>query len=124
MGLRVIAIDTGEAKKSLALSLGAEKWIDFRAPLTGDLVNDVYAATNGLGAHAVLVTSGENAAYAVALKYLRSRGRLICVGLPPNGLVELSTTLVAARVSIRMIYSPHFVWISVLVASLYRLITF
>ena len=124
MGLRVIAIDTGEAKKSLALSLGAEKWIDFRVPLTGDLVNDVYAATNGLGAHAVLVTSGENAAYAVALKYLRSRGRLICVGLPPNGLVELSTTLVAARVSIRMIYSPHFVWISVLVASLYRLITF
>ncbi|PAV19173.1 mannitol-1-phosphate dehydrogenase [Pyrrhoderma noxium] len=97
MGLRVIAIDTGEAKKSLALSLGAEKWIDFRAPLTGDLVDDVYAATNGLGAHAVLVTSGENAAYAVALKYLRSRGRLICVGLPPNGLVELSTTLVAAR---------------------------
>ena len=124
MGLRVIAIDTGEAKKSLALSLGAEKWIDFRAPLTGDLVNDVYAATNGLGAHAVLVTSGENAAYAVALKYLRSRGRLICVGLPLNGLVELSTTLVAARVSIRMIYSPHFMWISVLVASLYRLITF
>lgn len=124
MGLRVIAIDTGEAKKSLALSLGAEKWIDFRVPLTGDLVDDVYAATNGLGAHAVLVTSGENAAYAVALKYLRSRGRLICVGLPPNGLVELSTTLVAARVSIRMIYSPHFVWISVLVASLYRLITF
>lgn len=124
MGLRVIAIDTGEAKKSLALSLGAEKWIDFRVPLTGDLVDDVYAATNGLGAHAVLVTSGENAAYAVALKYLRSRGRLICVGLPPNGLVELSTTLVAARVSIRMIYSPHFVWVSVLVASLYRLITF
>ena len=124
MGLRVIAIDTGEAKKSLALSLGAEKWIDFRAPLTGDLVNDVYAVTNGLGAHAVLVTSGENAAYAVALKYLRSRGRLICVGLTPNGLVELSTTLVAARVSIRMIYSPHFMWISVLVASLYRLITF
>lgn len=124
MGLRVIAIDTGEAKKSLALSLGAEKWIDFRVPLTGDLVDDVYAATNGLGAHAVLVTSGENAAYAVALKYLRSRGRLICVGLPPNGLVELSTTLVAARVSIRMIYSPHFMWISVLVASLYRLITF
>ena len=124
MGLRVIAIDTGEAKKSLALSLGAEKWIDFRAPLTGDLVNDFYAATNWLGAHAVLVTSGEKAAYAVALKYLRSRGRLICVGLPPNGLVELSTTLVAARVSIRMIYSPHFMWISVLVASLYRLITF
>ena len=124
MGLRVIAIDTGEAKKSLALSLGAEKWIDFRVPLTGDLIDDVYAATNGLGAHAVLVTSGENAAYAVALKYLRSRGRLICVGLPPNGLVELSTTLVAARVSIRMIYSPHFMWISVLVASLYRLITF
>ena len=124
MGLRVIAIDTGEAKKSLALSLGAEKWIDFRAPLTGDLVDDAYEATNGLGAHAVLVTSGENAAYAVALKYLRSRGRLICVGLPPNGLVELSTTLVAARVSIRMIYSPHFMWISVLVASLYRLITF
>ncbi len=64
MGIRVLAIgtdkrrcnnkehsnngiqDTGEEKKNLSLSLGAEKWIDFQE--AGDnLIQQVVAATNG-----------------------------------------------------------------------------
>lgn len=30
MGLRVVAIDTGEEKRKLVEKLGAEKWIDFK----------------------------------------------------------------------------------------------
>ena len=37
------------------MSLGAEKWVDFRE--TKDLVKDVIAATDGLGAHAEYVAS-------------------------------------------------------------------
>ena len=50
--------DTGEEKKKLCLGLGAEKWIDFKE--AGDkLVERVKAATDGLGAHAAIVTAGK-----------------------------------------------------------------
>ena len=61
MGLRVLAIDTGAEKKDFVLSLGAEKWIDFKE--TKDLVKDIVAATDGLGAHAAVVTAATSAAY-------------------------------------------------------------
>jgi propanol-preferring alcohol dehydrogenase len=47
--------DTGEDKKKLALSLGAEKWIDFKQ--SKDLVKDIKDATEGLGPHATIVTA-------------------------------------------------------------------
>lgn len=53
MGLRMIAIDTGDEKKQLCLNNGAEAFIDFRT--TKDVVEEVNAITNG-GAHAVIVT--------------------------------------------------------------------
>lgn len=55
MGLRVIAVDTGEEKKQLCLKLGAEKWIDFK--LSKDIVKDIKDATDGLGAHSAVVTA-------------------------------------------------------------------
>lgn len=72
MGLRVVGIgesftsftswqalipnaDTGAEKKELVLSLGAEKWIDFKE--TKDLVKDVKDATQGLGPHAAIVAA-------------------------------------------------------------------
>lgn len=71
-GLRVIAIgqfiisivtsksyamiDTGEDKKELVLSLGAEKWIDFKE--SKDLVADVQLASGGLGPHAAVIATG------------------------------------------------------------------
>jgi propanol-preferring alcohol dehydrogenase len=47
--------DTGAEKKELCLSLGAEKWIDFRE--TKDLVKDIKNATGGEGPHAALVSA-------------------------------------------------------------------
>jgi len=55
MGLRVIAIDTGAEKHKLVMSLGAEKWIDFKE--SKDIVKDIKDATGGFGAHAALVTA-------------------------------------------------------------------
>jgi hypothetical protein len=47
--------DTGTEKKELCLSLGAEKWIDFRE--TKDLVSDIKNAAGGEGPHAALVSA-------------------------------------------------------------------
>ncbi|EJF57406.1 GroES-like protein [Dichomitus squalens] len=84
MGLRVVAVaphaDTGAEKKELCLKLGAEKWIDFRE--TKDLVKDIVDATDGLGAHAAVVTAANGQAYAQAIDYLRMGGTLMVVGLP------------------------------------------
>lgn len=49
-------VDTGAEKKSLCLSLGAEKWVDFVE--SKDIVADVMAAAGGQGPHAALVAVG------------------------------------------------------------------
>jgi len=51
------SLDTGESKKNLCLSLGAEKWVDFRE--SKDLINDVKAATDGLGPEAAIIAAGD-----------------------------------------------------------------
>lgn len=80
MGLRVIAVDTGADKEKLVKSLGAEKWIDFRQ--TSTLVEDIRAATGGLGPHASLVVAAHSSAYEQAVDYLRPGGTLVVVGMP------------------------------------------
>ncbi|KAI5116701.1 hypothetical protein M0805_004774 [Coniferiporia weirii] len=94
MGLRVIAIDTGAAKRDLCLSLGAEKWIDFRE--STNIVADVIA-TSGGGAHAAIITAGGSSAYEVAAAYLRPAGYLMAVGIPPGGVLSLPVVLIASR---------------------------
>ncbi|KAJ4485344.1 mannitol-1-phosphate dehydrogenase MPDH1 [Lentinula aciculospora] len=79
-GLRVIAIDTGAEKQSLCLKLGAERWIDFKE--SKDIVREVQDATDGLGAHAALVTASTSKGYEQAIEYLRPGGFLMCNGLP------------------------------------------
>jgi len=88
MGLRVIAIDTGAEKKELCLSLGAEKWIDFKE--SKDLVQDIKDATGGFGAHAAVVTAATGAAYSQAVNYLRNGGTLMAVGLPGEATLDAS----------------------------------
>lgn len=81
MGLNVIAIDTGAAKKVLCLKLGAAAWVDFRE--SKDLVGNIKkACPGGLGAHAAVVTALHESAYAQAVDYLRPSGMLVVVGLP------------------------------------------
>ncbi|KDQ58742.1 hypothetical protein JAAARDRAFT_128961 [Jaapia argillacea MUCL 33604] len=86
-GLRVVAVDTGEEKKKLCLSLGAEKWIDFRE--TKDLVGDIKEATGG-GAHSAVVTAASSSGYEQAIDYLRPGGTLMAVGLPATASLNAS----------------------------------
>lgn len=57
MGLRVIAVDTGDDKKKMCLKeLGAETFVDFMS--SKNVVKDVQAATeDGLGPHAVILVA-------------------------------------------------------------------
>ncbi|EMD36543.1 hypothetical protein CERSUDRAFT_138231 [Gelatoporia subvermispora B] len=95
MGLRVIAIDTGEEKKNLCLSLGAEQWIDYKE--SSDVIADVRAAAGGVGPHVALIAIGSHAPYLQASLYLRPMGRLLCVGLPSGPLNGLLLTPFAVR---------------------------
>ena len=81
MGLKVIALDAGNAKRELCNRLGAEHFIDFRT--SKSIADDVRAVTDG-GAHCVVVASGAPATYDCSIAMLRNCGKLVCVGIPPN----------------------------------------
>lgn len=87
MGLRPIVVDTGEAKRSLCLRQGAEKFIDFKT--TADVAAAVVKAAGGIGAQGVFVTSP--AAYGSAVSYVGDRvgAVVVCIGVPSAGTMEL-----------------------------------
>ncbi|EAW13963.1 zinc-dependent alcohol dehydrogenase [Aspergillus clavatus NRRL 1] len=78
-GLKVIAIDSGEKKKHLCLSLGATAFFDYKVD---DIEREVKNLTSGLGAHAVICTANSETAYRQSMQLLRSLGVLVCVGIP------------------------------------------
>ncbi|GES57399.1 alcohol dehydrogenase [Aspergillus terreus] len=78
-GLKVIAIDSGEKKKQLCLSLGATRFFDYKVD---DIENGVKELTSGLGAHAVICTANSEPAYTQSMRLLRRLGVLVCVGIP------------------------------------------
>ncbi|KAH7905462.1 chaperonin 10-like protein [Hygrophoropsis aurantiaca] len=88
MGLRVLAIDTGEEKRKLCEDLGADKWIDFRE--VKNLVNAVKEACDGKGPHVAVVTTASAAGYTQAVDYLRPGGSLMAVGLPGEAKLDAS----------------------------------
>lgn len=88
MGLRVIAIDHG-SKEALARDSGAEHFIDFTKHDRDGITSQVKALTGGLGAHAAVVCTAANAAYAQAIQLLRFNGALVCVGIPEGDLVAI-----------------------------------
>jgi propanol-preferring alcohol dehydrogenase len=80
--------DSGDEKEELVMRLGAEKWIDFKK--SKNIVEDVRAATDGLGAHAAVVTASHSTGYEQAIDYLRSGGTLVAVGLPGTSTLNAS----------------------------------
>ncbi|GAA6051168.1 hypothetical protein JCM3770_002571 [Rhodotorula araucariae] len=89
IGLRVVGIDTGEDKRKLLASYGADKFIDFKAHLEpGALIEEVKRVCDGVGPHAAVITSAGGAAYNDALEYLRPHGTLVAVGLPPDTTIN------------------------------------
>ncbi|KAF4615528.1 hypothetical protein D9613_003506 [Agrocybe pediades] len=85
MGYRVLAIDTGEKKKELVMSLGAEKWVDFME--SKDIVEDVKVATGGQGPDAAVIAAGDARPFNQAVMYLGFKGTLVCVGMPSGTAV-------------------------------------
>ena len=109
MGFRMIGIDSGE-KEKLAKDCGAEAFIDLTKygrdkEGTDKLIADVRAVTGGTGAAAVVVCTASNAAYAQALKFLKFRGTLVCVGVPEGEPVPIAAadpaTMLVQELSIR-----------------------
>jgi len=90
MGLRVIAIDTGDAKRDLCLKLGAEKWIDFKT--SKDVVEEVKEATGGAGPHSAVVVASSAGPLDQAVHYLRPTGTLVAVGLP-SGMAMMTVPI-------------------------------
>ncbi|KID88827.1 alcohol dehydrogenase I [Metarhizium guizhouense ARSEF 977] len=83
MGLNIIAIDAGDEKRDMCLKLGADVFVDFMT--SKDLVAEVKAASaDGLGPHAVLLVAVTEKPFQQATQYVRSRGVVVCVGLPAN----------------------------------------
>jgi len=87
MGLRIIAIDGGEEKGDACKQLGAETYIDFLK--SDNIVRDVKNSTlDGLGPHAVLLIAPSEAPFQQAIGYVRSRGSIVALGLPPNAFLK------------------------------------
>lgn len=62
MALRVIGVDAG-SKKDLVMESGAEHFIDHTT--SKSVADEVKELTGGMGAHAVLVLTAANGAYAM-----------------------------------------------------------
>ncbi|TQV92604.1 alcohol dehydrogenase [Cordyceps javanica] len=85
LGLRVVGIDH-PSKADLVRESGAEHFVDMtQFPRDGAaLATHVHELCDGLGAHAVVVCTASNVAYAQALDLLRFDGTLVCVGVPEH----------------------------------------
>lgn len=79
MGLRPIAIDTGDAKRKLTLELGAEGFVDFAT--SKDISKELVELTSG-GPHAVIHCAVAEKAVTQSTEYVRPTGVIVLVGLP------------------------------------------
>ncbi|KAF2857926.1 GroES-like protein [Piedraia hortae CBS 480.64] len=83
MGLRTIAVDSGDEKKKLCEKLGSYAFVDFAK--SKDVIKEVQEATeDGLGPHAVLLVAVNEKPFQQAAAYVRPRGSVVCIGLPAN----------------------------------------
>ena len=85
MGYRVVGIDGGAEKEALFKKLGGEYFIDFMK--TKDIVAEVIKVTDG-GAHGVINVSVSEAAIEASVKYARSNGTVVLVGLPAGAVCK------------------------------------
>ncbi|KAH7115041.1 chaperonin 10-like protein [Dendryphion nanum] len=89
MGLRPVAIDSGEDKRKLCIEIaGAEEFIDFKK--VDDIAAEVIRICDGIGAHAVFVTAVQTYPSSITLLGGRIGGRVMCIGLPPAGTQQIT----------------------------------
>lgn len=97
MGMNVVAADIFEDKLELAKQFGADVTVNGKAE---DAVQRVHEATNG-GVHGVLVTAVSPAAMEQAYGFMRSKGTMVLVGLPPGKIALPVFETVLKRITVR-----------------------
>lgn len=87
MGIHAIGIDGGDDKRKMCEELGASAFIDFTK--SKDVVADVKAVTpEGLGPQGVIVLAVSEGPFQQATQYVRSRGTVVCVGMPAGAYLK------------------------------------
>lgn len=97
MGLHVVALDVAEDKLALARNLGADLALNAKAP---DVAAEILKRTDG-GAHGVLVTAVSPPAFSQALQFVRRKGTVSLVGLPPGQFATPIFDVVLKRITLR-----------------------
>ncbi|OBT77805.1 hypothetical protein VF21_03194 [Pseudogymnoascus sp. 05NY08] len=92
MGLRMIGVDHG-SKEELVKESGAEAFFDVTKFDDAGLAEEIKKVTGGLGAHAVIVCTAVNKAYAQSVGLLRFGGTVVCVGMPEGDLVPIASAV-------------------------------
>lgn len=94
MGFRVIGIDHS-SKEAIVKASGAEHFVDLTKFPRDDngaaIAAHVKQLAGGLGAHAVVVCTAANVAYAQSVSFLRFNGTVVCVGMPEGDMVPIAT---------------------------------
>lgn len=96
MGMHVVAADIFDDKLELARSLGADVTVNGRAE---DAVEQVQKATGGV--HGALVTAVSPKAMEQAYGFLRAKGTMSLVGLPPGYISLPVFDTVLKRITVR-----------------------
>ncbi|KAE8152572.1 chaperonin 10-like protein [Aspergillus avenaceus] len=102
MGMRVIGVDHG-SKEKLVKESGAEHFVDvtkFPSDDNGEAIaSHVKSLAGGLGAHAVIVCTASNIAYAQSVQFLRFNGSMVCVGIPEHDPQPIASALPITLIS-------------------------
>ena len=96
MGMRVVAADIFDDKLALAKKLGADVTVNGKDK---DAVEQVQKTTGGV--HGVLVTAVSPQAMEQAFGFLRSKGTMSLVGLPPGKIALPVFETVLKRITVR-----------------------
>lgn len=106
LGGNVIAIDSGN-KEWLCRSVGTDEFIDFASfPKDKDLAAKIKQIT-GMGAAVALMCASTPRPYSQALRWLRVRGTMACIGIPAveSALTPSLSEMVSKELKIFGMYS-------------------
>ncbi|KAL3264698.1 hypothetical protein ABHI18_000534 [Aspergillus niger] len=101
-GYRVLAISAGESKRKMCIkNLGVDCFVDYKA--SPSLIEEVKEITQG-GPNAVIVVSSTTKPFDEAIHYVRPRGTIVAVGLPPGCMNADIFTIVLRNITIKGSY--------------------
>jgi len=97
MGMKVVGVDAGAEKIAFLKSLGCDIALD---ATSCNVVDEVLKGTGG-GAHGALILIPRQQAIPDAVNYVRARGVVVPIALPPNEFSVNTVSLVIRAVTIR-----------------------